>query len=124
MALLTQHGSDIVHQKDHAGRTPLHHAVFMEANQVLMMSKLIAYGADVNCLDNDRRTPLHHAAEGDKNLRVIDLLVQNGAHTSLKDSLKNKTPLELAANQTMKDRILANCSAEYQPAEYQLSRET
>ena len=52
MALLTQHTIDVVHMKDHAGRTPLHHAVFMESNQVLMISKLLDYGADVNHKDN------------------------------------------------------------------------
>lgn len=28
MALLTQRGKDLVHMKDHTGRTPLHYAVF------------------------------------------------------------------------------------------------
>lgn len=72
--LLAQHSTEIVHQKDHAGRTPLHHAVFMEANQVLMISKLLDYGSDINSLDSDRRTPLHHAAEGNKP-RVIPVLI-------------------------------------------------
>jgi len=31
-ALLTEHNIDIIHMKDHAGRYPLHHAVFMENN--------------------------------------------------------------------------------------------
>jgi len=74
MALLTQHTTDIVHMKDHAGRTALHHAVFMEANQVLMISKLLDFGADVNVLDSDRRTALHHAAESNKP-RVIPVLI-------------------------------------------------
>lgn len=74
MVALTQHTNDIVHMKDHAGRTPLHHAVFMEANQVLMISKLLDYGADVNAFDADHRTPLHHAAESSK-AKVIPVLI-------------------------------------------------
>jgi ankyrin repeat protein len=95
--------------KDHAGRTPLHHAVFMESNQVLMISKLLDYGADVNALDTDRRTCLHHAAEANK-ARVIPILIQRGALTGLKDSLMNKTPLELAANDHIKEIIIAYCA--------------
>lgn len=109
MALLTQHTNDVVHMKDHAGRTPLHHAVFMESNQVLMISKLLDYGADVNALDSDRRTALHHAAEANKG-RVIPILIQRGALTGLKDSLMKKTPLELAANDHIKELIIAYCA--------------
>lgn len=116
IALLTQHTTDIVHMKDHAGRTALHHAVFMEANQVLMISKLLDYGADVNALDSDRRTALHHAAESNKP-RTIPILIQRGAHTSLKDSLLKKTPLELAANDHIKELIIAYCSPQYMPNE-------
>ena len=74
LALLTQHTTDIIHMKDHAGRTALHHTVFMEANAVLMISKLLDYGADVNALDGDRRSALHHAAESNK-ARVIPVLI-------------------------------------------------
>lgn len=74
-----------------------------------MISKLIDFGADVNALDNDRRTPLHHAAESNKP-RVIPVLIQRGAHTSLKDSLMKKTPLELAATDHIKELIIAYCS--------------
>ena len=112
MAALTQHDTDIVHKKDHAGRTPLHHAVFMEANQNIMIGLLLEYGADINAVDMDRRTALHHAAEGNK-LKVIDILVQNKAHTSIKDGLMGKTPLELAANDVIKERILANLTPEF-----------
>jgi ankyrin repeat protein len=57
------------------------------ARQVEMALKLLNMGADVNALDVDRRTPLHHAAEGGK-ARVIPLLVQRGATTGTKDTLK------------------------------------
>lgn len=45
---LTQQSTDIVHITDHGGRTPLHHAVFMEANQVRLISQLLDYGANIN----------------------------------------------------------------------------
>ena len=111
--LLTTNKPDLVHQKDHAGRTPLHHAVFMEGHsQVLMISKLLDIGADVNALDSDRRTALHHAAEANKK-RIIPVLIQRGAHTAIKDSLKKKTPIELAANDSIKELMIVYCSPEY-----------
>lgn len=61
--------------KDHAGRTPLHYAVFNTMPRQLEMAvKLLNLGADVNALDLDKRTPLHHAAEAGK-ARLIPLLV-------------------------------------------------
>ena len=115
LAILTMSNEGIVHIKDHAGRTPLHHAVFMESNQILLISKLISHGADVNAVDNDRRTPLHHAAEAGKP-RVIPILVQNSALTAVKDKF-GKTPLELAANNHIKELIIAYCAPQYQPSE-------
>ena len=38
-----------VAQLAHAGNVMLHHAVFMESNQRLIVTKLLNYGADVNC---------------------------------------------------------------------------
>ena len=95
--------------KDNAGRTALHHAVFMENNQVLMCQKLIQFGADVNAKDLDNRTPLHHAAEAGK-MRVIPILIQRGALPNHKDSYTDKTPLELAANEKIKELIVAYCA--------------
>ena len=73
--MLTEQGPDLVHVKDHAGRTPLHYVVFNSMQrQVEMALKLLNLGADVNALDLERRTPLHHAAEAGK-ARMIPLLV-------------------------------------------------
>jgi ankyrin repeat protein len=70
---------------DHAGRSPLHYAVFNNyPGQIRMIQQLLMYGANINCLDENRRTPLHFAAmEGRSN--IIPLLVQNGAGAGLKD---------------------------------------
>ena len=87
-----------------------------------MIGLLLEYGADVNAVDSDRRTALHHAAEGNK-MKVIDILVQNGAHTSIKDAILGKTPLEMAANDLVRERILANLRPEYQQVEFQNKQE-
>lgn len=79
-----------------------------------MVLKLLNLGADVNVLDNDRRTPLHHAAEAGK-ARIIPILLQRGATTGTKDTLKNKTPLELAANDHIKELIIVHSAPTYIP---------
>ena len=49
-----------------------------------MIQTLLMYGANINCIDENRRTPLHFAAmEGRSS--IIPLLVQNGAAAGLKD---------------------------------------
>ena len=114
LALLTSTDTALVHMSDHARRTPLHHAVFMETNQKLIVTKLLNYGADVNCLDCDKRTPLHHAAEA--NIAwAVDILVKRGGLTHLKDGLAHKTPIELAANDHIRELIIAYSSPEFMP---------
>lgn len=114
LALLTAGDTALVHISDHAKRTPLHHAVFMETNQKLIVQKLLNYGADVNCLDSDKRTPLHHAAEANI-CWAVDILVQRGALTHLKDGLAKKTPIELAADDHIRELIIAYSSPEFMP---------
>ena len=115
LTLLCEHGPDLVHIKDHAGRTALHYVTFNSIpRQVEMALKLLNFGADVNALDNDRRTPLHHAAESSK-ARIIPLLVQRGASTGTKDTFKGKTPLELAANDHIKELIIVHSNPTYIP---------
>ena len=62
------------------------------------------YGANINCLDENRRTPLHFAAmEGRSN--IIPLLVQNGAGAGLKD-YQGSTPMDLATNEKIRQMII------------------
>ena len=84
-----------------------------------MAVKLLNLGADVNALDLDRRTPLHHAAEAGK-ARLIPLLVQRGATTGTKDSLKGMTPIELACNDHIKELIIVHSSPNYVPKQADL----
>lgn len=107
LELLTRRNREIIKMQDHAGRTALHHAVFMDKNQVRMSQKLIELGADVNALDKDKRTPLHHAAEEGK-IRVIPILMNNGAIVSLRDGHTNKNPMELACSQKVREEIKAH----------------
>lgn len=67
----------------------------------------------MNALDNDKRTALHHAAEAGK-AKAIEILVQNGAHTNIRDTLMKKTPIELACNNKIRQRILQSVPG-YQP---------
>ena len=85
-----------------------------------MIDKLIGYGAEVNCLDNDRRTPLHHAAEANKP-KVCKILVEKGAHINIKDTLKMQTPLELAANDHIREVIFGQTAPQFKATEEQLS---
>ena len=86
-----------------------------------MALKLLNLGADVNALDLDRRTPLHHAAEAGK-ARLIPLLVQRGASTGTKDTLKGMTPLQLALNDHIKELIIVHSSPQYLPKEADLAQ--
>lgn len=81
--------------------------------------KLLNLGADVNALDSDRRTPLHHAAESGK-ARMIPLLVQRGATTGTKDTLKGMTPIELAATDHIKELIIVHSTPNYVPKQVDL----
>lgn len=120
LTLLTQHCEDLVHIKDHAGRTPLHYTIFNSMPRQLEMAvKLLNLGSDVNALDSDRRTPLHHAAESGK-ARMIPLLVQRGATTGTKDTLKGMTPIELAATDHIKELIIVHSTPNYVPKQADL----
>lgn len=72
-------------------------------------------GSDVNALDQDKRTPLHHAAEAN-NMIAIEILILKNAHTSLKDSLLRKTPLELASSEAVKKKIQKMSQPDYRPS--------
>lgn len=104
-----------VHERDRAGRTPLHYAVgdpphdldfiaaqtdpkvaaenFRKANEykIANTTKLIEAGADVNAADHEGLAPLHAAASRDS-VDVVDLLLDAGAQIDAADN-KGETPL-------------------------------
>ena len=73
--ILSGDSTDLVHMPDYSGRTPLHYAIFNSfPGQIRMIQSLLMYGANINCIDENRRTPLHFAAmEGRSS--IIPLLV-------------------------------------------------
>lgn len=72
------------------GRTPLHWASL--GGNLEMVKYLIAAGAQIQALDNDRQTPLHMASTPE----VSTLLVERGADVNAKDTY-GRTPLHYAA---------------------------
>jgi ankyrin repeat protein len=75
IVLLCRADSDLVHLKDHTGRTPLHFSVFnQQPDMTKILQKLVQYGADVNARDHEGNTALHFAAESGKG-KVCQLLI-------------------------------------------------
>ena len=105
IAILSGASTDLVHMTDHAGRSPLHYAVFNTfSGQIKMIQQLLVLGANINAVDADRRTPLHYAAMEGKST-VIPLLVQNGAGPGLKD-YEQQTPADLATSEKIRQQII------------------
>ena len=59
---------------------------FASVNDIAVLNRLIATGIDVNVTDKQRETLLVHAVD-EKNLEVVQLLLQNGADANAKNSL-------------------------------------
>lgn len=75
---------DDINITDNNGQTVLFHSVLKENDSVTKF--LIANGADVNILDKKRQNVLFNAIIlGDKNLPIIDLLLQEGTKLNIKD---------------------------------------
>ena len=82
-----------VNAKDEKGNTPLHYAVFGDAQDVEL---LIARGADVNAKGRNGWTPLHNAARKNVRREAAELLIARGADVNAKDE-GGETPLHHAA---------------------------
>lgn len=82
MELLLERGADI-DAKSH-GETALLKVSKKGINDVALVQILLDYGADVNIQDSKGNTALYYAAMN-KNMRMIDLLLENGAKTSIKN---------------------------------------
>jgi len=80
-----------VHQRDRAGRTPLHYAA--GDGKLDDVKSLIAAGAEIDAReDTGQYTPLMFAAQRDDNIDVITALVEAGADVNLTNN-KGETPL-------------------------------
>jgi uncharacterized protein len=83
-----------VHQRDRAGRTPLHYAAIDK--EVDKVKALIDAGAEVDARENTGQyTPLMFAAQKDSNIEVVKALVEAGADVNLTNN-KGDTPLFIA----------------------------
>lgn len=83
-----------VHQRDRAGRTPLHYAA--GDGRLDAVKSLIGAGAEVDAReDTGQYTPLMFAAQRDDNIDIITALVEAGADVNLTNS-KGDTPLFIA----------------------------
>ena len=80
-----------VNVKDDEDMTPLHHAIINIGNEGIA-SLLIGFGADINAKDDLLNTPLLLAyLYRGRNLKLIKLLMENGANPNLKDDEGNST---------------------------------
>ena len=77
------------------GRTPLHHAVWFNADAAVAAALLEA-GAVLEARDKYGRTPLHYAAMFNGNPAVTNLLMEAGADPNVRDQ-RSRTPLHGAA---------------------------
>ena len=86
LKLLLNNGANI-NLKDSSGQTALHRVALTPPQESLeLMKYLIEQGADVNAQDIDGNTPLFiaHAINNDE---AVNLLIQSGADTSIKNNL-------------------------------------
>jgi cytohesin len=90
---LIAHGADVNRPAADDGRTALHVAAgwgYKGERSLTVIRMLLSSGADINARDEQQQTPLHWAAqEGNKD--AAELLVQNGADRTVRDSA-GKTP--------------------------------
>ena len=87
--LLTEN-ADLANQENDVGLTLLGYAAHF--GQTESVKILLKFGADVNALSHSKlsfipsNTALHAAIAGERNLEVIELLLEHGAKTTIMDS--------------------------------------
>eukprot|EP01022_Parablepharisma_sp_SALTPOND_P014740 TRINITY_DN202_c0_g2_i1.p1 TRINITY_DN202_c0_g2~~TRINITY_DN202_c0_g2_i1.p1 ORF type:complete len:797 (-),score=69.30 TRINITY_DN202_c0_g2_i1:6071-8461(-) len=100
--LLLKHKADPNAQQSD-GNTPLHLACFK--GDLALAELLLKYGADPNVQNTVAgRTPLHVAVDG-YHESIVELLVQNGGSTTIKDQF-DKTPVDYAETREMRNVLL------------------
>ena len=84
-----------VNVRNNSGSTPLHGAALYD--RVVVVSTLIAAGADVNAKSNSDNTPLHDAARNG-HVAIVSMLIAAGADVNAKSN-NGETPLYESAYQ-------------------------
>ncbi len=86
-------------QDDDLGNTPLHGATSSKEAQALIQA-----GANIDAQNNLRWTPLHYAVNNNR-IDLVELLIQVGANTKLKDKW-GRTPGQVAYTTVMADFVI------------------
>ena len=96
LKLLLAYGADINYKNWHKQNLGLlYQALTLKSFE--MVEFLVKNGIDLKkCTDTSGKTPLHHAIENGNNLKVIKLLLDNGADLRA-TTLKGETPMHSAA---------------------------
>lgn len=104
---LLEAGAD-PNQSDISGRRPLDEAVrgYASAMQEQIVQLLLAAGADINetAKHKQAKTSLYHAFE-QRNAKMIDLFVENGADITARNPADGQTPIFAAFRQNNMDMI-------------------
>ncbi|PQO38228.1 ankyrin repeat domain-containing protein [Blastopirellula marina] len=107
-----------VNETDKNGVTPLHRAVRFRS--VAAAKELLAQGANVNAVDRkSQATPLHRAVTSTgapatagkqaEALRLVRLLLENGADTSLRNK-SGKRPIDYVKNEEIRSALTGNAT--------------
>ena len=86
--------------------TPLHWAAYL--NYEIMLSFLIAWGANINCTDKEGNTPLHLSvmiSERMRDLRWVKILLMRGADRNMVNDSKMR-PIDLVQSGDMHDDLI------------------
>ncbi|MFH0761244.1 MAG: ankyrin repeat domain-containing protein [Bacteroidota bacterium] len=100
----------VVHSKDDAGNTPLHHAAISGTFE--MAEFLISKEADINAQNAQLNTPLHEAIQS-RNESICKLLIERGASIEIVN-IGKQTPLHRAASSNQRsitDMLIARGAA-------------
>ena len=98
------HGIDIDYQ-DHDGLTALMHAI--QGSHTQITDVLLVAGANVNLQEEDGRTALMFAANNEKMVQYIPVLLANGADPTVRERMYGKTALMIAARKPAASKYIA-----------------
>jgi len=86
------------------GETLLHKACLNNSIRIILVKALLEHHADVNKVNNNGESPLHFAVRMSRDDLVV-ILLKHGADITIREKRGNKTPLELAKNPRIIQRL-------------------
>lgn len=106
LSIILSYSKELISLLDSYGRSALHYAVLNSSPEQLDVIRiLLENGADLNAVDKDGRTVLHYVAEAGIT-RAIPFLIQKGIDLSKRDYKKQKTAIELAVSDKIREIII------------------